>query len=97
MDPAPIHATGETTMGYTIVGLKTKILEMYPEIEKMKVISSLTFDDEKKAYVLKLTKGPHQLSTYIDQADADQCMDGRECIHLGVQIRQFLENFKEEE
>jgi len=84
-------------MGYTVVGLKTKILEIYPEIATYAVIRSLTFDDEKKTYVFKLTKGPHELSTYIDQADADACMGGKECIHLGVQIRQFLENFKEGE
>jgi hypothetical protein len=82
-------------MGYTVVGLKTKVLEMYPEIEKMQVISSLTFDEGKNAYVLKLTKGPHELSTYIDKADADRCMDGHVCVSLGVQVRQFLENFKE--
>ncbi len=82
-------------MGYTIAGLKTKILEMYPEIAKYGVIPSLTFDDAKKTYVFKLTKGPHELSTYIDQVDADACMGGKECIHLGVQIRQFLENFQE--
>ena len=82
-------------MGYTVVGLKTKVLEMYPEIAKYGVIPSLTFDDEKKTYVFKLTKGPHELSTYIDKVDADACMGGKECVHLGVQIRQFLENFKE--
>jgi hypothetical protein len=82
-------------MGYTIVGLKTKILEMYPEIEKLGVVSSLTFDDEKKAYVLKLKKGVHELSTYIDKADATRCMEGHVCVALGVQVRQFLDNFKE--
>jgi hypothetical protein len=84
-------------MGYTVVGLKTKVLERYPEIEKMKVIPGLIFDEGKTAYVLKLTKGPHALSTYIDKVDADRCLNGIECIHRGVQARQFLENFKEEE
>jgi len=82
-------------MGYTVVGLKTKILEMYPEIEKLGVIPSLTFDDDKKAYLLKLKKGVHELGTYIDKADATRCMDGHVCVSLGVQVRQFLENFKE--
>ena len=75
--------------------LKAKIMEMYPEIDKYGVASSLTFDKAKKTYVFKLTKGPHELSTYIDKVDADACMGGKECVHLGVQIRQFLENFKE--
>jgi hypothetical protein len=82
-------------MGYTIVGLKEKILEMYPEIEKLGVISTLVYDEEKKAYVLKLHKGPHELSTYIDKVDADRCLDGHVCVTLGVQVRQFLDNFKE--
>ena len=94
---AQIGVTGETTMGYAVVGLKTRVLERYPEIGKMKVIPSLTFDEAKNAYVLKLTKGPPELSTYIDKADADRCMDGHVCVSLGVQVRQFLENFKEEE
>jgi hypothetical protein len=84
-------------MGYTIADLKGKILEMYPEIAQYGVDSSMTLDHEKKTYVFKLAKGPHELSTYIDEADADACMGGKECIHLGVQIRQFLENFKEGE
>ncbi|MFI5330878.1 MAG: hypothetical protein ACHQ2F_07560 [Desulfobaccales bacterium] len=82
-------------MGYTIVGLKEKILEMYPEIPKLGVVSTLTFEDDKQAYVLKLHKGQHELSTYIDKPDADRCMDGHVCVSLGVQVRQFLENFKE--
>ncbi len=82
-------------MGYTITGLKTKILEMYPEIAKLGVVSSLVWDDDKKVYTLKLSKGPHELSTYIDKDDANRCMDGHVCVALGVQVMQFLENFKE--
>lgn len=84
-------------MGYTIANLQGKIMEMYPEIAQYGVESNLTFDRGKKTYVFKLTKGPHELSTYIDKADADACMGGKECIHMGIQIRQFLENFKEGE
>jgi hypothetical protein len=82
-------------MGYTVVGLKEKILELHPEIAKMGVVSTLTFDDEKGAYMLKLKKGSHELATYIEKPDATRCMDGHVCVALGVQIRQFLEDFKE--
>ena len=84
-------------MEVAIGKVKAKIMEMYPEIAQYGVDSSLILDHEKKTFVFKLTKGPHDLSTYIDQVDADACMGGKECIHLGVQIRQFLENFKEGE
>jgi len=82
-------------MPYTIAGLKTKILEMYPEIEKFGVESSLVYDKEKKTYFLKLTKGVHELGTYIDKVDADRCIQGHVCVALGIQVGQFLDNFRE--
>jgi len=84
-------------MGYSIEGLKEKILEMYPELDRRGVLSTLSYDRDKKAYVLKLKKGGHELATYIDQPDASRCLDGHVCIALGVQIGQFLDNFQEEE
>ena len=84
-------------MGYTIVGLKDKILGVHPEIAGHGIIPSLTRDEEKGVYVLKLTKGRHELSTYIDTSDADTCMDGHKCIHVGLHVAQFIANFREEE
>ena len=50
-------------MGYTNVGLKDKIMEMYPEIEKYGISTSLDFSTEKNAYILNLkraaTNSPH--------------------------------------
>lgn len=84
-------------MEVMVAEVKAKIMEMYPEIDRYAVTSSLIFDNDKKTYIFKLSKGPHELSTYIDQADADACLEGKECVHLGIQIREFLENFKEGE
>jgi len=81
-------------MKHTIADVMAKIHQMYPDIDRHGVAATVTFDQEKKTYVLELKKGPHHLSTFIDKADADKCMDGVECIHLGVQIGQFMENFK---
>ncbi len=80
-------------MGYTIVALKEKILEMYPEIQDNGINLSLTFDEQKDAYIVRLSKGGHELSTHLDKADADECMNGVKCVHLGVQIGEFIKNF----
>ena len=77
--------------------VKAKILEMYPEIERYGINTNMIFDNDKKTYVFKLTHGPHELSTYIDQSEADACLGGKECVHLGLHIREFIENFKEDE
>jgi hypothetical protein len=84
-------------MGYNMAGLKEKILEMYPELARKGVATTLSYDHDQKAYVLKLKKGAHELATFIDQPDASRCLDGHVCIALGIQIRQFLDNFQEEE
>ena len=80
-------------MGYTIVGLKDKVLEMYPELERRGITVSLSFDAEKDAYVLKMHKGAHELTTHLERQDADDCMNGIKCVSLGVQVEQFSKNF----
>ncbi len=81
-------------MGYTNVGLKDKILEMYPEITERGIAASLDFSKEKNAYIVKLKKGLHELTTHLEKKDADDCMDGIKCISLGIQIAQFISNFE---
>ncbi len=81
-------------MGYTIVALKEKILKMYPEIEKQGISVSLEFSEQKNAYIVKFKKEQHELTTYLEKKDADDCMDGIKCVYLGVQIGQFVKNFE---
>jgi hypothetical protein len=80
-------------MGYTIVGLKDKILEMYPELGQRGVAVNLVFDAEKDAYIVKMHQGSHELTTHLERRDADDCMNGVKCVYLGVQIEQFIKNF----
>jgi len=81
-------------MGYTIVGLEDKILEMYPEITRHGISISLNFSEEKNAYIVKFTKGKHELTTHLEKKDADDCMNNIKCVYLGVQIGQFIKNFE---
>lgn len=82
-------------MGYTLVALKERILEMYPEIEKNGISVGLTFNEEKNAYIVDFKKGDQGLTTHLEKKDADECMNGIKCVYLGVQIGQFIKNFEE--
>ncbi len=82
-------------MGYTIVALKDKIMEMYPEIEKHGISVGLEFSEEKNAYIVHFKKDRHELTTHLDKKDADECMNNKKCVYLGVQIGQFIKNFEE--
>jgi hypothetical protein len=82
-------------MGYTQVALEEKIMEMYPEISGHGIAVSMSFSVEQNAWIVKLSKGGHELTTHLEKKDADECMDGIKCVYLGVQIGQFLKNFGE--
>lgn len=82
-------------MAYTLVALKEKILEMYPEIEKNGISVGLTFDEQKNAYIVDFKKENQELTTHLEKKDADECMNGIKCVYLGVQIGQFIKNFEE--
>lgn len=81
-------------MGYTIVALEDKILEMYPEITRHGISISLNFSEEKNAYIVKFKKDKHELTTHLEKKDADDCMNNIKCVYLGVQIGQFVKNFE---
>jgi len=84
-------------MTYTMVALKEKILDMYPEIGMHDLSVGLTFDEAKDDYVVLFRRGSAELATHIDKKDADECMNGIKCVYLGVQVAQFIKNFEERE
>jgi TusE/DsrC/DsvC family sulfur relay protein len=80
-------------MGYSLVGLKEKILEMYPEIAGHGISAGVEFSEEKRAYLITFKKGDKMLFTHLEKQDADGCMDGIRCVSLGLQIAQLISNF----
>jgi hypothetical protein len=81
-------------MKYTNVALKEKVQEMYPDIAQHKISLGVTYNDEKKAYILKFSRGTAELVTHLDKMDADDCMNNIRCVHLGIKVGQFIENFE---
>ena len=80
---------------YTIVALKDKIQEMYPEIREHSLSMGLDFDEQKNAYIITFKRGTEELTTHLEKKDADECMNGIKCVYLGVQVEQFIKNFEE--
>jgi hypothetical protein len=74
--------------------LATIIREMYPDIISHGISLSLSFDKSTDAWIVRLNKGKHELTTHLERKDAEGCLDGIQCIYLGVQIGQFVKNFE---
>lgn len=82
-------------MGYTVAALKDKILEFHPEIAAKAINLDVSFDQQSRRYMLKLSKDAQEFGVYLDQEDADSCMDGKKCVNLAVQVAQFLAEFED--
>jgi hypothetical protein len=81
-------------MSFTPSAIKDKITEMYPEIDKHKIIMTVDFDAAKDAYIVKLKKDKHEMTTHVEKKDAEDCLRNIKCVYLGAQIGQFVKNFE---
>jgi len=72
--------------------LCSKITEIYPEIGVCGIDVDVNFDDDKKAWVVDLKKDSHELKHYLDLPEADECMEGNQCVSLGLEIAQLKKN-----
>lgn len=70
------------------------IKSLYPEIGQCGIDVKAEYDEAKKAWVVDLKKEGHQLKTYLDPEDADSCMEGKQCVNLGLQVAQLVSNIK---
>lgn len=81
-------------MTFSIAAVRDKIAEMYPEIAEHKMILSVEFDAAKDAYLVKLKKDHHEMTTHLEKKDAEDCLRNIKCVYLGTQIGQFIKNFQ---
>ena len=71
-----------------------KIRAIYPDIGECGIDIDVEYDEDKKAWVVDLKKDQHELKTHLEPEEANACMDGKQCVSLGIQIGQLKENIK---
>ena len=81
-------------MGYTLVALEDKLLDMYPDIRNYGVSPRLSFDESKNVWTVKLVKGGKEATVLLSKSDADACMDKTYCETFGSDLKKVLAQFK---
>jgi hypothetical protein len=71
-----------------------KITSIYPDLGVCGIDVNVDYDEEKKAWVVDLKKDEHELKHYLEVPDADSCMEGKECVSLGLEIAQLKKNIE---
>lgn len=69
-----------------------KIQELYPDIGECGINVDVNYDDDQNRWVVDLKKDQHHLKTFLEEGDAETCMEGRQCVSLGIEIAQLKDN-----
>lgn len=75
--------------------LCTKITAIYPEIGVCGIDLDVEYSPEKGAWIVDLKQQEHELKTYLEEADAQKCLEGKQCVSLGLQIAELVNNIKQ--
>jgi hypothetical protein len=82
---------------YNKTELCEKITSIYPDIGACGIDIDVDFDQSKNTWVVHLKKGAHSLKHFLEVLDADRCMDGKQCVALGLEIAQLRKNIEGEQ
>ena len=79
---------------YSKEELCEKITVLYPDVGKCGMDITVEYDKEKKLWVVDLKKDQHELKHYLEIPDANDCMEGKKCVSLGLEIAQLKKNIE---
>lgn len=71
-----------------------KITDLYPSIGACGIDITVEYDKENKVWLVDLKKGEHELKHHLEIPDADACMEGKQCVSLGLEIAQLKKNIE---
>ena len=82
---------------YTGLEICNKIQSMYPGVGSCGAEISVSFNEKNKAWLVHLEKDNHTLDHYLALSDAEDCLAGKQCVALGLEISQLLHNVASEQ
>ncbi len=71
-----------------------KIRDIYPDIGECGIDVDVEYDQDQNRWTVHLKKDEHELKTFLDPGDAEGCMEGRQCVSLGIEINQLKDSIQ---
>ncbi len=71
-----------------------KIRGIYPDIGVCGIDVDVEYDEAKGAWIVNLKRDNRELKTHLELEEADQCMEGKQCVSLGLQVAQLKANIE---
>jgi hypothetical protein len=71
-----------------------KIMSLYPDIGTCGIDLDVSWDTKEETWLVHLKKETHELNHYLSTLDADKCIEGKQCVSLGLEVAQLQRNIK---
>ena len=71
-----------------------KIRGLYPDIGECGIDVDVDYDEEQKSWTVNLKKDRIELKHFLEDKDAELCMEGTQCVSLGLEIAQLKDNIE---
>jgi hypothetical protein len=71
-----------------------KIRGIYPDIGVCGIDVDVEYDEAKGVWIVNLRRDNRELKTHLELEEADQCMEGKQCVSLGLQVAQLKANIE---
>ena len=71
-----------------------KIIALYPDICECDIDVKVDFDEDKNTWVVDFKKGRHEMKTFLEEGDAEKCLEGIQCVSLGIEISQLKDSIE---
>jgi hypothetical protein len=69
-----------------------KIRSIYPEIGECGIDLDVRYDNDNDRWTVHLKKDKKSLKTFLEPDDARLCMQGKQCVSLGIEINQLKDS-----
>ena len=66
-----------------------KIRTIYPDIGQCNINLNVEYDENQKSWMVYLKKGGRVVKHFLEKEDLDNCMEGKQCVSLGIEISQI--------
>ncbi|MFO7912396.1 MAG: hypothetical protein R6V15_09580 [Desulfotignum sp.] len=71
-----------------------KIRSLYPDVGECGIDVNVDYDDANDRWTVHLKKDQKELKTFLEPGDADLCMEGKQCVSLGIEINQLKDSIE---
>lgn len=71
-----------------------KIEKIHPKMGACGIDFDVDYDKKAKAWAVDFHQGRQHLRTFIEDNDAETCLDKDRCLSVGLQVGQLRENFE---